>query len=314
MQQAEERFSDMNVMLLNVATNELVKDANGNNLVVTTGSVGEYSFTDLENGNYIVIFEYDTSRYSLSPYQKSGVNDSENSDVISRTMNINGTEKTYAVTDTIEITDRSMANINIGLIELDEADLKIDKYVKRIITQSSSGTDVVTYNNDTNLGRVEIDARRVNSTNLVIEYEIRVTNVGEVEAYARRLVDQLPDGLTFNSELNKDWYQTGDNLYNISLSNEKISAGESKSVTLTLTKSMSANTTGTYTNIAKIAESFNETGVADSNSNNDSSNADVIVSIRTGAIFGYTTLILSGIMIIATGVYFIKKKVLDTKM
>ena len=77
---------------------------------------------------------------------------------------------------------------------------------------------------------------------------------------------------------------------------------------------MSANTTGTYTNIAKIAESFNETGVADSNSNNDSSNADVIVSIRTGAIFGYTTLILSGIMIIATGVYFIKKKVLDTKM
>ena len=314
MQDTEDRFSNMNVMLLNVETNALVTDESGNYLRATTGNSGEYMFTDLSSGKYMVIFEYDTSRYSLSPYQKNDVNESQNSDVISRSMNIAGTEKTYAVTDTLEITDRSIANISIGLIELDEADLQMDKFVKRIITQNSDGTNVITYNADSNLGRVELDARKASTTNLVIEYEIRVTNVGEVEAYARNLMDSLPDGLTFNSELNKDWYQSGDSLYNIALSNEKIGIGESKSVTLTLTKRMSEDMTGTYTNRAAIVESYTESGIVDHNKANDTNSADVIISIRTGAIVGYTALILSTIVMIGTGIYFIKKKVLDVNM
>lgn len=314
MQDTEDRFSNMNVMLLNVETNELVTDESGNYLRTTTGNSGEYIFRELRSGKYMVIFEYDTSRYSLSPYQKNDVNESQNSDVISRNMNIDGTEKTYAVTDTLEITDRSIANISIGLIELDEADLKIDKFVKRIITQNSDGTNVITYNADSNLGRVELDARKASTTNLVIEYEIRVTNVGEVEAYARSLIDSLPDGLTFNSELNKDWYQSGDSLYNISLSNEKIGIGDSRSVTLTLTKRMAEDMTGTYTNRVAIQESYTESGIADNNKANDTNSADVIISIRTGAIVGYTALILSIIVLIGTGIYFIKKKVLDVNM
>ena len=76
----------------------------------------------------------------------------------------------------------------------------------------------------------------------------------------------MPSDLKFSSELNKDWYQTGTDLYNTSLANEKITAGQSKSVKLTLTKAMTENNTGLINNTAEIAESYNELGIADSKS------------------------------------------------
>ena len=64
--------------------------------------------------------------------------------------------------------------------------------------------------------------------------------------------------MKFSSELNKDWYQVGDILYTASLSNEKIKAGETKIVTLTLTKAMTENSTGLIPNTAEIVEDYNE--------------------------------------------------------
>ena len=100
----------------------------------------------------------------------------------------------------------------------------------------------------------------------------------------------MPSDLKFSSELNKDWYQTGTDLYNTSLANEKITAGQSKSVKLTLTKAMTENNTGLINNTAEIAESYNELGIADSkstpgnrvNGESDYGSADAILSLKTG--------------------------------
>ena len=99
------------------------------------------------------------------------------------------------------------------------------------------------------------------------------------------------------------------------MANEKIAAGDSKTITLTLTKDMTSDTTGTYINNVGIDESYNELNMTDSNarSGNNTSSAQLIISIRTGTIILYTALILSIIVIIGAGIYVIKIKVLDVK-
>ena len=310
MQDKEQKIPNMRVMLLNVENNELVKDDNGNNLIVTTNDSGVYTFAELEPSNYIVVFDFDSNRYNLAEYQKEGVSDSRNSDVVTRQLNIEGETRTYAVTDTIEITNRSIANISIGLIEAKELDLQINKSVTRIVMQSASGTRVTSFNN-TNLARVEMDAKEANNTSIVIEYEIAVTNVGEVPAYVRKIVDKIPEGFEFSSELNKDWYLSGNEVHNVTLANEQINPDETRRLTLILTKDMTENTTGTYTNTVEIVNSYSETGIQDLNSSNDTSSAETIIGIRTGGVILNIALIIVCIVIVGVGVYFIKKKVLN---
>ena len=154
---------------------------------------------------------------------------------------------------------------------------------------------------------VELDGKKINGTTVIIEYEIKVTNIGEVDGYVRKIVDYMPSDLKFSSELNKDWYQTGTDLYNTSLANEKITAGQSKSVKLTLTKAMTENNTGLINNTAEIAESYNELGIADSkstpgnrvNGESDYGSADAILSLKTG---GEVYIAITIIAIIALGI------------
>ena len=120
-------------------------------------------------------------------------------------------------------------DINIGLIELKNFNFRLDKYISKILIQNSAGTTVKEYT-DATVAKAELDGKKINGTTVIIEYEIKVTNIGEVDGYVRKIVDYMPSDLKFSSELNKDWYQTGTDLYNTSLANEKITAGQSKSV------------------------------------------------------------------------------------
>ena len=173
------------------------------------------------------------------------------------------------------------------------------------------------------MAKIELDAKRINGSTVIIEYNIVVTNVGEVEGYARKIVDYMPNDLNFSSEMNKDWYQSNGALYNASIANDKIQAGESKKITLTLTKSMTENNTGLIRNTAEIAEDYNELGLSDSNSTpankkqgeNDMSSSEVILSIRTGGIV-YISLIIVVLAIIGTIAFIIikSKKQIDDEI
>ena len=78
----------------------------------------------------------------------------------------------------------------------------------------------------------------------------------------------------------------------------ELEPGQSKEITLILTKQMTENNTGLVNNTAEIAESYNELGLTDVNSTegnkvdgeNDMSSADVIISIKTGEVV--TTVLL----------------------
>ena len=299
-------LSGVTVKLLNVETNEIVKDGSGNEITTTTNSEGMYVLQNVANGKYIVVFEYDKSKYGLTTYQVSGASESETSKAVMNELSINGTTSKVASTDILTIGNNDIANINIGLIELKNFDLKLEKGIKRILIQNTAGSTVREYDN-VNMAKVELDAKKVKGSTVLIEYNIKISNIGEVDGYAKKIVDYMPNDLKFSSELNKDWYQTNGSLYNTSLANEKIGAGETKNLTLTLTKSMTENNTGLTTNVAEIAEDYNELGLKDSNSTpgnkaqgeNDMSNADAIISIRTGGIV-YVSIIITMIVIGAT--------------
>ena len=287
----ESLLADIKVKLLNTETNEIVKDNNGNEMTATTNSEGIYVLNNVVNGKYIALFEYDTTKYGLTTYQVSGASENVNSNAVMNTVSVNHNTTEVASTDILTVNNTDISNINIGLIELKNFDLKLEKHIQKVLIQNASGSTVRQYDN-VDMAKVELDAKKINGSTVLIEYNITVSNVGEVDGYVKKVVDYMPSDLKFSSELNKDWYQTNGQLYNASLANTKISAGQSKTITLTLTKSMTENNTGLTMNVAEIAEDYNELGIKDSNSTpgnkaegeNDMSSAEVLISIRTGGI------------------------------
>ncbi len=315
-QDEEKQLEGIEVTLLNVATNELAKSPDGEEIKTTTAADGSYTLSKIPSGDYVVLFSYDTSTYRLTDYQKVGVDANRSSDVVARKLAINGGERTYGVTDTIKITENSVSNVNIGLAISEKFDMKLEKFVNKVIIQSAAGTQTYDYNDET-LAKIELAAKNVQDANAIIEYKIRVTNVGELEGYVKNIVDYLPSDLTFASELNKDWYIEGNNVRNNSLANQRLAVGESKELTLTVSKKMTEENTGLINNLAEISEDYNGSGMTDINSTpgnktqgeNDMGSADVIISIKTGGPVLYTSLVVVVMIVLAVGIFFIKKEV-----
>jgi len=148
---------------------------------------------------------------------------------------------------------------------------------------------------------------------------LKVSNQGAIAGYVKKIADYIPSQLKFNSELNKDWFSSDNGiLFNTSLANTLIAPGESKEVTLILTKKLSENNLGLYHNEAEIYEAYNDLGVADIDSTpankvaseDDFSSADVLISVKTGEAILFVGLSVSIILTIGLAAYFIKKKVL----
>ena len=302
----------------------ILLDSKGNLVKETeTSLTGTYKFTDLEHGDYLVVFEYDTSKYVVTKYQASGATNSTNSDAISKQIQIGGDQILVGVTDIIKIDGSTTnENIDIGLIENAKFDLSLNKYISKVVLSNSKGTTTYEYD-DTNFTKVEISARRLAGTVLLVEYELQITNEGDVDGYVTDLLDYLPEGMVFTSETNPDWYMDGSGiLHNESIAEEAIKPGESKSVTLVLTRTLQSNSTGVIDNIAEIGESTNLEGIAEYDStggNNqagedDISIASLLVSIATGSPIMYIGIAIASMLVLGAGIYLINKKVLRVRI
>ena len=286
------------------------------NISATTSANGQYQIT-LGNGNYILIFSYDTERYNLTEYRKEGISETQNSDVISRNMTINGTNSTVGATDIINVNSGNINNIDIGLTEASTFDLELDKYVSEVSVQTNKSTIQYGYNNQS-LVKVEIPSRELNNATVIIKYSIKITNAGEVTGYVQNIVDYIPSDLRFSSELNADWYQDNGNLQNTSLSNTSIAPGETQTLELVLVKTINNNNTGTVINIAEIAEASNTLKLSDIDStpgNNNASEddygrAEVIIGVGTGGIIILISIIFAILALMGISVFIINKKVL----
>lgn len=283
-----------------------------------TNQDGEYQFSNLENGTYIVMFYYDNSKYALAEYKKQNVAEDKNSDVIATTEN----DKTVATTDVITIENGSKSNIDIGLVEATTFDLALTKAISKVTVQTKNGTKSYDFDN-TDLAKVDINAKYLSGATVIVEYTFTVKNEGELEGYAKQLVDYMPKELEFNTELNKNWHKGNDgNLYTEELANTPIQAGESKTVKLVLTKAMTDTNTGIVNNQAEISKDYNKAGIADKDStpgdqdqkDDDMSSADLIIGVKTGETLIYISAIIAGIVAVIIAVIVIKKNKLIYKI
>lgn len=314
----EQRVSGVKVLLLNNNTSNIAMNSNNEQCITTTGTDGSYMFNNVPQGKYSVIFFYDSANYSPTTYKKSGVSDEQNSDAIDKTVNYEGKDQIAAVTEEIVLSDTNKFNIDLGIVEDAKFDLKLDKIVQAITVNNGKNTTEHVYNSK--LAKIDFESKYSKTSSMVVEYKFTITNEGGIAGYVKKLADYLPTEFKFNSELNKDWYEGKDGvIYNASLANTIINPGESKEVTLILTKNMNGDDDfGLINNSAEIYETSNDYGALDIDSTpgnkatneDDYSTANVLTSVKTGDVVIYTTLIITIITIVGVGIYMIKKKVL----
>lgn len=296
----EKLLSGIKVYLLNSKNNNIVK-------TVETNTNGLYTFQDVPKGSYIIVFEYDTNKYEIAP----------NTDIFAMQLKLNGKQGTYGATNVINL-ENNTHNINLGLVESNKFDLKLEKVIDLVQVSNQKGTK--TYNfKSTDLAKIEIPEKQMKGSVVAVTYTMKVTNEGTVAGYANKIIDYKAKDLNFSSTLNPEWYQdVSGNLYNSTLSSRLIKPGETVEVSLILTKTMTTENTGLSSNSAEIAEASNDQGIQDidstpgnkNTSEDDYSTADLIVIVQTGGILFYGGIVLAVLGIFALGAYIINKKVL----
>ena len=319
MDEGEEVLKEIRVILLD--EQGIAKDEDGNNIETRTTINGTYKFSNLKPGKYIVAFEYDDTKYQITKYQVKDATEENNSDAMQRNIVVDGKELKTGITDILEIKENDIANINIGLSGIAHFDLKLDKYISKVVITTAQGaTTTYEFLDNVNFTKVEIGASKFAGSTVLVEYNIEITNEGDVDGYIGDIIDYMPKGMTFSSELNTNWYLAGDqNLHYTQLDLPPIKPGSTQKVKLVLAKTLSSNSAGTIENVSEIGNSSNLEGIAeiDSIANNkkanedDISTASLIVSIATGSPTMYIGIVLISLMIIGTGIFLINKKVIE---
>lgn len=312
---SEPKLSDIVVKLFDSDSNTIVRDLKGNNLVVQTDDNGEYIFNNISSGKYLVLFEYDNKNYSVTAYKKDLVSEDVNSDVISKTAHIDGVQKIVAVTDIIEL-DSNKAYVNIGLIKSGKYDMSLNKSISKVIVKYDGFNKTYEYDR-IKLAKVEIPSKNMNDASIELEYQIEIKNEGDIDGYVDEIIDYLPDGFSFDDKLNKGWSISANGiLKNVSLTGILIKSGETKSISLYLTRKLTSDSIGILKNAAEILKSTSIDGMVDIDSvegnriqeEDDYSEAELIISVKTGA------LTYTGIIILAVVILIILKLLIDKKI
>ena len=204
-------------------------------------------------------------------------------------------------------------------------DLALQKWVSKAIVIENGKEKVVKtgYNSETKPEPiVKVDLKKSNVNNVVVkfEYEITVTNQGEIAGYAKEVEDRIPDGLKFVKEDNTNWEEVDGRVVTHQLENTLLEPGQTETVTILLTWINKTDNLGLKTNIAEITEHTDKKGQTitdiDSTPNNkvpdedDIDDATVMLTIKTGAATVYTGVIIGVISILGVGILSIKKYVL----
>ena len=305
----EKLISNIQVILLNESGNIISTQ--------TTGDNGEYTFSNVFEGKYVVAFMYDEKIYDITKYQKDGTNTNK---AMYLKLNINGTDMNCGATDTIDL-NKNVYNINLGLIINEKFDLSLSKSISKITVKTKEKTTTKEYDNS-KLEKIEIKSKEIDGATVAIEYNITVTNEGAISGNVSKIVDYLKEtDLKFNSELNAGWYLgTDGNLYNSTLKNTELKSGEKAEVKLILTKTMSEKNTGITNNMAEIYETYNKEGKDDYDSvpgnkvqnEDDMGNAEIIIGVKTGEAV-YILIAVFVLNVIIIGIYEIKKRIIKGK-
>lgn len=139
---------------------------------------------------------------------------------------------------------------------------------------------------DNKLAKIEVKTSEIANVELIIKYNIKVTNEGELAGKAK-IQDILPDGYEIVDA--NDWKTTQDGNLEADI---ELKPEESKNLELTIKWKNSEKNLGSKENKAQIVSTENEAGYKDTKTKDDKSEATVIVSIKTGVVVSIIIVIM----------------------
>ena len=253
-----------------------VKDENRVS-TVKTDKDGIYSFNDIEEGNYYVVFDYDSNRFNTAKY-----NDTISS-VYELNLDINNNQKTYAISDKLPAED--INEVNIGLVQKSEIDFAIDSYIDSITVINDNNVEKIDVEKENSLPKIEIAKKDISEAIVRVKYIIDITNMGNIGGYVVQLKDIIPEGFVFEEGQNLNWkLGTDGSIYNSSLSNDRIEPNGNKKISLVLTKAKETQVLGAFANSVEIVSTSNDMLIEENNLDNNQNTQDLIISIKTGAL------------------------------
>ena len=291
----ESRLSELDVRLI-TNSGDIVAET-------VTGNSGNYRFDNVSNGSYKILIEYDSGKYGLAPYQRDGVAENINSDFMKTRITENGVTSEVAATETLNVENNSIVNIDIGLIEYEKHELVITKTLEKAVVKTNKRTR--TYNfNGKQIGKVEIAAKEMPNAEVTIQYNINITNNGELEEYVNKIEDTPTEGELVSSS--EGWTRSGDTLVYGDLAGKAIQPGQTETITLELKVKLDSQGTGkTINNVVKITENTNDDNV--SNINDTNATAQFLIGVKTGGML-IGSIVIVGILIVAIAIIVIIKK------
>ena len=298
------------VLLYDVTNKKFVTDETGKVLSKKTDKDGKYSFTNIYVGQYYVVFKYDTDMYGITDYQRADVLNKENNDAVEKYARIFDETRTIGMTDTINLNSYKN-NIDLGLVEKKNFDLKLEQYIQKITVTNSKGTKEYNYNNK-KFAKISIHSKQFVGSTVVVEYKVVITNIGDLTGKVYEILDEIPSKMDFHSEINDGWTKSlSYTISNISFVNNEIKPGESIETTVTLSKTLQDGDPGVYTNIAKINSAESLKHKEDSNMENNSDKTEIMIEVATGTEIAFKLIggVIMGLLYIALMIYFIRKVV-----
>ena len=234
---------------------------------------------------------------------------------------INTAEITKESEDDIDSTpDNNKAgedDIDYDYIYVKYFDLALIKYVSQTIVTVNGKTTTSQYPMPSDdpgssyLVKVDIGKANIKQTTVKFVYTLLVTNDSEIAGSATEITDTIPEGLEFVQSDNPQWKSAGGNVVTTNaLDGVILQPGESTTVPITLTWIPSGTNTGTKDNVAVITGFYNEPGSPDGNPNNNQDNALVILTLKTGGAIIYVPMTAAVLLILACGVFLIKRYVI----
>ena len=127
------------------------------------------------------------------------------------------------------------------------------------------------------LEKVEIYRKSTESTSVQIEYKIKVSNTGEISGNAT-IEENIPEGMSLANN-DGTWEEQDGKLIKVI---PEIGAGETKEYIVLLNWEQTGENMGEKANEVKLVETGNVPGFVDNNDKDNTSNANVIISVETG--------------------------------
>ena len=127
------------------------------------------------------------------------------------------------------------------------------------------------------LEKVEIYRKSTEETSVQVEYKIKVSNTGEVSGNAT-IEENIPEGMRLANN-DGTWEEQEGKLIKVI---PELGAGETKEYTVLLNWEQTGENMGEKANEIKLVETGNVPGFVDNNDKDNTSNANVIISVETG--------------------------------